>query len=84
MSRLSLRSRAAAALSVAAAVAAVGGTALAAPAGAADCTDIHVVFARGSGELPGLGITGGPFVDAVRSNAAGRSVSSGPAPVSGT
>jgi cutinase len=76
MSQLSLRARAAAALSVAAAAAAVGGTTLAAPSAAAVCTDIHVVFARGSGELPGLGITGGPFVDAVRSNAAGRSVSS--------
>jgi cutinase len=70
------RTRLAAALSVAAAVAAVGGTTLAAPAGAATCTDIHVVFARGSGEPPGLGITGTPFVDAVRSNAGGRSVSS--------
>src|SRR6185436_12649631 len=75
MSRLSLRTPAAAVLSVAAAVAA-GGTVLAAPAGAAVCTDIHVVFARGSGEAPGLGITGSPFVDAVRSNASGRSVSS--------
>jgi cutinase len=74
--RLSLRTRIAAAASAAAAVAALGGTALAAPAGAADCTDIHVVFARGSGELPGLGITGTPFVNAVRSNAGGRSVSS--------
>ena len=76
MSQLSLRARAAAVLSVAAAAAAVGGATFAAPSAAAVCTDIHVVFARGSGELPGLGITGGPFVDAVRSNAAGRSVSS--------
>ena len=70
------RTRIAAALSVAAAVAALGGTALAAPASAATCTDIHVVFARGSGEAPGLGITGTPFVSAVQANAAGRSVSS--------
>jgi cutinase len=76
MSRLSLRTRAAAVLSVAAATAAVGGTTFAAPSTAATCTDIHVVFARGSGEAPGLGITGSPFVDAVRSNAAGSSVSS--------
>jgi cutinase len=76
MPRLSLRIRVLAALSVAAAVCAAGGTTLASPASAADCTNIHVVFARGSGEAAGLGITGSPFVDAVRSNAAGRTVSS--------
>jgi cutinase len=74
--RLSLRTRLAAAASAAAAVAALGGAALATPAAAAVCTDIHVVFARGSGELPGLGITGTPFVNSVRANAGGRSVSS--------
>jgi cutinase len=46
------------------------------PASAASCSDVDVVFARGSGELPGLGITGGPFVNSLRADLAGRSVSS--------
>ncbi len=38
------------------------------PAVSADpCPDVEVVFARGSGEPPGLGSVGGPFVDALRS-----------------
>ena len=38
------------------------------PAASADqCPDVEVVFARGSGEPPGLGSVGGPFVDALRS-----------------
>ena len=64
-----------AAVWVAVAVATAGATALAAPAAAATCTDIHVVFARGTADLPPLGIVGGPFVDAVRANSLGRSVS---------
>jgi len=72
----SVRTRLLAAACSAAAVATVGGAVLAAPATAATCTDIHVAFARGSGELPGLGMVGSPFVDAVRANSAGRSVSS--------
>ena len=39
------------------------------------CSDVHVVFARGSGELPGLGIVGTPFVDSLRSQLRGKSVS---------
>ncbi|KAF1791404.1 Alpha/Beta hydrolase fold [Phytophthora cactorum] len=42
----------------------------------AECTDVHVVFARGSGEMPGLGICGTPLVSGIKSNLAGLSVSS--------
>jgi cutinase len=45
------------------------------PAASADpCPDVDVVFARGSGEPPGVGSVGGQFVDALRSQAGGRSV----------
>ena len=38
------------------------------PAASADpCPDVEVVFARGSGEPPGIGSVGGPFVDDLRS-----------------
>ncbi|OHV56549.1 cutinase [Pseudofrankia sp. BMG5.36] len=40
------------------------------------CADVEVVFARGSGELPGLGITGGPFVSSLKADLAGKSVNS--------
>jgi cutinase len=40
----------------------------------APCPDIEVVFARGTGEAPGFGGVGQAFVDAVRAQAAGRSV----------
>jgi cutinase len=43
---------------------------------AADCSDVQVVFARGTGELPGLGITGGPFTDAVKADLPGLNVTS--------
>jgi cutinase len=75
MSAFSLSRRVVAAVWVAVAVATAGATARAAPAAAATCTDIHVVFARGTADLPPLGIVGGPFVDAVRANSLGRSVS---------
>jgi cutinase len=42
----------------------------------AQCTDVHVVFARGSTELPGLGICGKPLVSGITKNLAGKSVSS--------
>ncbi|OWZ09266.1 Cutinase [Phytophthora megakarya] len=42
----------------------------------AQCTDVHIVFARGSGEMPGLGICGTPLVSGIKSNLAGMSVSS--------
>jgi cutinase len=44
-------------------------------AAAAPCPDVEVVFARGTFEPPGVGGIGQSFVDAVRSQAAGKSVS---------
>ncbi|BBZ46915.1 cutinase family protein [Mycobacterium parmense] len=45
------------------------------PSARADsCPDVEVVFARGSGEAPGLGSVGGPFVDALRSQIGSRSL----------
>ena len=43
-------------------------------ASAADCPDVEVVFARGTGEPPGVGGVGQAFVDALRSQVGGRSV----------
>ncbi|MET0344336.1 MAG: cutinase family protein [Polyangiales bacterium] len=40
------------------------------------CSDVHVVFARGSGELPGLGIVGGPLVNSIKSKLRGQNVTS--------
>ena len=58
-------------------VALVAGTLTVAPtASGASCSTVEVIFARGSGELPGLGIVGQPFVTAIRSGLAGQSVSS--------
>lgn len=64
--------------SAAAAVAATGAALLAgsAPASAATCSDVDVVFARGTGETPGLGIVGGPFVRSLTSELSDRSVTS--------
>jgi cutinase len=46
-----------------------------APSASADpCPDVEVVFARGSGEPPGIGSVGGPFVDALRSQVGSRSL----------
>lgn len=46
-----------------------------APAATADpCPDVDVVFARGTGEPPGIGSVGGPFVDALRSQVGSRSL----------
>ena len=75
MSAFSLSRRVVAAVCAALAAVTAGLAASAAPAQAATCTDIHVVFARGTADLPPLGIVGGPFVDAVRANSLGRSVS---------
>jgi hypothetical protein len=52
---------------------------LAAPLGSSvatadPCSDVEVVFARGTGEAPGVGGIGQAFVDAVRSQAGNRSV----------
>jgi cutinase len=46
----------------------------AAPASAAGCPATEVVFARGTGEPPGLGPTGQAFVDALSARLGGRSM----------
>ncbi|WP_431972631.1 cutinase family protein [Nocardia sp. bgisy134] len=46
----------------------------AATASAASCTDVDVTFARGTLELPGLGIVGGPFTQALIAELPGKSV----------
>src|ERR1700744_2556622 len=66
--------RIAAGLGTAAVAAAYSLFGAAAPQAAADCPDVEVVFARGSGEAPGLGNVGGPFVDSLRSQIGGRSL----------
>jgi cutinase len=43
-------------------------------ASAQACPDVEVIFARGTGEPPGVGGIGGAFVNAVRGRAGGRSV----------
>jgi hypothetical protein len=46
-----------------------------APSASGDpCPDVEVVFARGSGEPPGVGGVGGSFVDALRGQVGGRSL----------
>ena len=49
-------------------------TVSASPASAQPCPDVEVVFARGTGEPPGVGGIGQAFVDALRSKAGARSV----------
>jgi cutinase len=44
------------------------------PAAADPCPDVDVVFARGSGEAPGVGNIGQPFIDALRARVGGRSL----------
>jgi cutinase len=44
------------------------------PASAQPCPDVEVVFARGTGEPPGVGGIGQAFVDALRSKAGAKSV----------
>jgi cutinase-like protein len=44
------------------------------PASAAPCPDTEVVFARGTGEDPGVGPTGQAFVDALHSRLGGKSM----------
>ncbi|MGI6871748.1 cutinase family protein [Amycolatopsis sp. 3B14] len=63
---------------LACAVVGLAGTAVAgnATADAAACSDLEIVFARGSGEAPGLGITGTPLVSDVKSALSSASVSS--------
>jgi hypothetical protein len=60
---------------VAAGVAACALFSAPAPTASADpCPDVEVVFARGSGEAPGVGGVGGSFVDALRGQIGGRSL----------
>jgi cutinase len=67
--------RLASALSVAAAMTAAALVSAPAPSASADpCPDVEVVFARGSGEPPGVGGVGGSFVDALRGQIGGRSL----------
>ncbi|WP_076183010.1 cutinase family protein [Mycolicibacterium fortuitum] len=47
----------------------------AAPAAAAPCSDIEVIFARGTNDAPDLGRPGQAFADALRSQVGGRTVS---------
>jgi cutinase len=44
------------------------------PAAAEPCPDVEVVFARGTGESPGVGAIGQVFVDSLRADAGARSV----------
>ncbi len=62
-------------LGVAALVATFGLLSAPMPAAAADpCPDVEVVFARGSGEPPGVGGVGGSFVDSLRGQIGGRAL----------
>ncbi|MUL66054.1 cutinase family protein [Mycobacterium sp. CBMA 234] len=47
-------------------------------ASATPCSDVEVVFARGTNEGPGLGSVGGPFVDDLRTRIAPRTVDAVP------
>jgi cutinase len=51
-----------------------GSAVVAAPAYAAPCPDVEVVFARGTFEPPGVGATGQAFVDALQARTGGKSV----------
>ncbi len=50
----------------------LGGSAVP-PASAGSCPAVEVVFARGTGEPPGVGPTGQAFIDSLRSRVGGRS-----------
>ncbi|WP_345122027.1 cutinase family protein [Dactylosporangium darangshiense] len=60
--------------SIAATSAAPTAPATGAPARGGNCADVEVVFARGTGDLPGLGVLGTPLVSAIRSALPGRTV----------
>jgi hypothetical protein len=64
------------AVSAAAAVSGVSASVVgpALPLASAECPDAQVVFARGTGEAPGLGATGQAFVDDLRSRIGGKSL----------
>ncbi len=55
-------------------VAVTGTTVAAAPAYAAPCPDVEVVFARGTFEPPGVGAMGQAFVDSLRAKAPNKSI----------
>lgn len=65
---------------LAAAVAGLGAVAAPAPASAVieSCPDVEVVFARGTGEPPGLGRVGQAFVDALAARLGGRTLDAYP------
>lgn len=42
---------------------------------AVGCPDVEVVFARGTGEAPGAGAIGQPFIDSLRAKVGGKSLS---------
>ena len=44
------------------------------PIASAQCPDVEAVFARGTGEPPGVGVTGQPFVDSLRSAVGAKSL----------
>ncbi|MBN1172102.1 MAG: cutinase family protein [Micromonosporaceae bacterium] len=56
------------------ALTAAGLTAVVTSASAATCSDVEVVFARGTGEIRGLGMVGSPFASTVKSKLSGLSV----------
>ncbi|MGE2721769.1 cutinase family protein [Mycolicibacterium celeriflavum] len=56
------------------ALALAGSPVVAAPASAAPCPDVQVVFARGTFEAPGVGATGQAFVDSLRAKEPDRSI----------
>lgn len=60
------------------ALGAAGVTVAVTTASAASCSDVEVVFARGSGEPQGLGSVGTPLVKAIKSGLSGRTVASYP------
>ena len=66
--------RAAATVGAGAVLAAAGGVSVPAPSAQADCPDVDVVFARGTSEPPGVGGVGGSFVDALRGDVGGRTL----------
>ena len=73
--RSSLYARIVVGLTLSASTAVIGLVATA-PTASAACSDVEVLFARGTGEAPGLGIVGRPFVSALTSALPGRTVSS--------
>jgi cutinase-like protein len=52
----------------------VSGSAVPSASAQPPCPDVQVVFARGTGEPPGVGPTGQAFVDSLRSRVGGKSV----------